>query len=257
MDENRKKSAVNLPSLSLPVKFAMTGYLVVIAFGLMMSGMQIFLTHGMADEEWGLSVRDIVYSYYGNRDNSRLEVKLNGTMKEMANIHDRMAIIEWVRTGSSEEKYKSEIAAVFEKNCTRCHGTIPGLIPLTTYEAIKPVAKIDQGATIGALVRVSHIHLFGIAFIFFFVVLIFSLAVNVPPLLQMTAIATPFLFLIIDIFSWWATKWYPSAAYLTMIGGLGYNSAGAFMIVTSLYQMWILPLSGRVFDQNTWVNGKK
>jgi len=46
-----------------------------------MAGAQILLTHGMADGKLGLSMDDIVYSYYGN---SRLEAKLNGSMKDKA-----------------------------------------------------------------------------------------------------------------------------------------------------------------------------
>lgn len=53
-----------------------TGYLIVIGIGLLMSFVQILLTHGMADGRFGLSVTDIVYSYYGNREGSRLEAKL-------------------------------------------------------------------------------------------------------------------------------------------------------------------------------------
>ena len=39
-----------------------TGYLIVIGIGLLMSFVQILLTHGMADGRFGLSVTDIVYS---------------------------------------------------------------------------------------------------------------------------------------------------------------------------------------------------
>jgi hypothetical protein len=50
-----------------------------------MAGAQIILTHGMADGKLGVSVDDIVYSYYGNRSGSKLEAKLNGSMKDKAN----------------------------------------------------------------------------------------------------------------------------------------------------------------------------
>jgi hypothetical protein len=89
---------------------------------------------------------------------------------------------------------------------------------------------------------VSHIHLFGIAFIFFFVGLIFSFASGFKPWVKALIIFTPFGFLILDIAAWWLTKMHPGFAIMVMGGGLGYSIASAIMIFTSLYQMWIMPL---------------
>jgi len=247
------ESRLNLPSLSIALKILFTGYLSVASVGLITAGLQILLTHGMADGVFGLSVDDIVFSYYGNRENSKLEAKLNGTMKDKADVHERTEIIKWVRAGSSEAEWHQKINAIVTQNCVKCHGVIPGLPNFTTYEGIKPSAKIDEGASIHDLTRVSHIHLFGIAFIFFFICLIFSLSVNIPPLLKATAIGMPFLFLLVDICSWWLPKWFPSFAYVTIVGGLAYNTAAAFMILTSLYQMWILPRFGKIYRVNSWL----
>src|ERR1019366_8391508 len=74
---------LNLPNLPTPVKVLFSGYLLAIGLGLCMAGLQIMLTHGMADGKPGLSLDDIVYSYYGNRSGSKLESMLNGSMKEM------------------------------------------------------------------------------------------------------------------------------------------------------------------------------
>lgn len=107
--------------------------------------------------------------------------------------------------------------------------------------------------SINDLTRLSHIHLFGISFIFFFICLIFSLAIGINPILKAAVIGAPFLFLVVDVLSWWLTKWYPSFAYMTIIGGLSYNLAAAFMILTSLYQMWVLPRRKGKFDTNAWL----
>ena len=246
-------SYINLPSLSVPLRMLFTGYLVVASVGLMMAGAQIFLTHGMADGKLGLSVDDIVYSYYGNRDNSKLEIKLNSSMKDKASTEDRTTIIKWVRQGSSEDQWKTSIQPILEKNCFQCHGgAIAGLPNFTTYDGIKPEAKIDEGKSVEALTRVSHIHLFGISFIFFFICLIFSLTIRIPVFVKSLAIAAPFAFILVDILAWWLTKWYPSFAYMTMIGGATYNAAALFMILTSFYQMWIMPQRGGEFPDNAW-----
>lgn len=97
---------------------------------------------------------------------------------------------------------------------------------------------MDQGASINTLTRVSHIHLFGIAFIFMFVGWIFAFA-DFPRRWQALLIAIPFVFLIADIFSWWMTKFYPGFAWLTIIGGICYSLASTVMISTSLAQMWL------------------
>lgn len=242
---------LNLPSLSLPLRVLFTGYLIVASVGLMTAGLQILLTHGMADGQFGLSVDDIVYSYYGNRENSKLEGKLNGTMKDKASTAERAEIVKWVRQGSPEDQWNTSIQPIVNKNCIMCHGGIPGLPRFTSYAEIKPLAQIDEGATVESLTRVSHIHLFGIAFIFFFICLIFSLTIRLPAKLKATTIAMPFLFLVVDILAWWLTKWYPSFAYMTIVGGLAYNVAAVFMILTSLYQMWIMPRRGP-FDEHAW-----
>ncbi|MBL1433336.1 MAG: cytochrome c [Gammaproteobacteria bacterium] len=243
---------LNLPSISLSIRVLFTGYLVAIGFGLLMAGGQILLTHGMADGKLGLSVDDIVYSYYGNRNNSRLETALNGAMKDKASDSTRADIIKWARDGASKPLWDEKFQQVFNDNCTACHGNVPGIPNFNHYDEVKKVAKLDNGSSIDSLTRVSHIHLFGIAFIFFFVGLIFSMAVNIPRWLKATVIALPFIFLVIDVLSWWLTKWSPHFAWLTIIGGAGYTFASMFMWITSIYQMWFMKKNGSQTYLNEW-----
>lgn len=231
-----------LPNLSLPIRALFTGYILVVGVGLLMSGAQILLTHGLADGEFGISIDDIVYSYYGNRNNSKLETKLNGSMQDKAPMEVKRELIMWAQQGASREQWDDRIGAHFQNYCVSCHGVIPAIPSFQTFEGVLPAAAVDTGETIDALARVSHIHLFGIAFIFFFVGYIFSLAVGFRPIVQAFLVITPFAFLLIDVLSWWLTKWYPNFAILTLIGGFGYSFASAIMLTTSLYQMWILPV---------------
>lgn len=241
MDPSRPLTTATLPRLSLPWRVLFSGYLVVASVGLLMAGLQLLVTHGMADGKLGLSVEDVVYSYYGDRGNSLLEAKLGTTMKDKANEHDRAALVKWVRAGSPKDQWDASVGAVVAANCTKCHGVIPGLPSFTTYEGMKPYTQVDEGKTVPALARVSHIHLFGISFIFVFLCGIFALAEGLRPRLQALAIATPFAFLVVDIAAWWLTSWSPAFAWMTIIGGLSYNVAAAYMILTSLHQMWVLP----------------
>jgi len=232
----------SLPELSLPTRSLFTGYILVVGIGLLMAGAQTLLTHGMADGEFGISVDDIVYSYYGDRSNSRLETKLNGSMQDKAPTEVKRAMIMWAQLGASREEWDNRIGAQFQQHCVKCHSVIPAIPSFATYEGVLPSAAVDTGETVDALARVSHIHLFGIAFIFFFVGYIFNQAVGFSSLTKSLLIFTPFAFLIIDVLSWWMTKWYPSFAILTLIGGFGYTLASTIMLTSSLYQMWIIPL---------------
>lgn len=252
MKQPHKTTWFNLPSLGLSIRMLFTGYLLTIGFGLVMAGAQILLTHGMADGKLGLSLDDIVYSYYGNRGNSKLEAKLNGSMKANAPDEVRAKLIQWARNGASEEAWDAGIKKNVELYCAGCHGNMPGLPALANYDVMKEIAKADQGASINSLTRVSHIHLFGIAFIFFLMGFIFSFTVGIPRWLKEVTILMPFIFLILDIISWWLTKWHPGFAWFTMIGGIGYSLASSFMWFTCMYQMWVMPYNGKDYYINTW-----
>lgn len=232
------KTRMTLSELKLSEKVLYTGYLLVMGVGILMAILQIFLTHGMADGEIGVSVDDVVYSYHGNRNSSQLEAKLNGSMKDKANDLDRAKLIKWVRDGATEKDYK-EIQPIFENNCIACHSSMESLAQFNTYEETKDVTSTDEGASIDSLTRVSHIHLFGIAFIFIFVGYIFTMSVGLSEIMKSIIISLPFAFLIVDISSWWVTSIFPAFAWLTIIGGFGYMMAFAVMWFVSMYQMWL------------------
>jgi len=238
---------LNLCSQGIALKALFSGYLIVVAIGYLMAIVQIQLTHGMADGQFGLSVDDIVYSYYGKKSGSVLEAKLNGSMKLMASESDRSKIINWVHTGADEKSFnQTGIRKIMNANCIHCHNNASGSIKpdFTKFENIAKAAEIDTGASFSSLARVSHIHLFGIAFIFMFVGLIFSLAAGVPKYLKASVIVTPYIFLILDITSWWLTKLNPNFAWLVIIGGSAMALSFAFMWTVSMYEMWIRPRKG-------------
>jgi hypothetical protein len=232
----------NLCNLGFSVKLLFSGYLIVIAIGCGVATIQILFTHGMADGKFGLSIEDIVYSYYGNRSGSVLESKLNGSMKMNAPGEERFRIIQWVRDGGEQKTFERNIEPIIERRCILCHNAeATGLSDFTRFENIRKFAQSDEGVTFSSLNRVSHVHLFGIAFIFMFVGLIFSLASSVPGRLKGAAIVMPYVFLLLDIASWWLTKVNSNFALLVVLGGGGLAMAFAFMLVTSMYEMWILP----------------
>ena len=231
----------DLKNLDTPIKVLFTGYLVTVGVGYFFALVQILFTHGMADGKFGLSIDDIVYSYYGNRSGTVLEKKLNGSMKIYASEQERFVIMQWTRDGAELDDYDSSgVKKIIEKNCVMCHNEEASGIPnYNDFEQLKGVAAQDEGATFSSLTRVSHIHLFGISFIFMFVGIIFSFSQTAPNKIKSIAVGMPYVFLITDILSWWLTKIHPMFAWLVIIAGMGMGVSFMFMWVTSIAEMWL------------------
>ena len=140
------KPTTTLARLSMPYKVLFTGFLLVIGVGLMMAGMQIMLTHGKADGKPGLSINDIIYSYYGNRSGSKLESMLNGQMKAMAPDAVRFELIQWARDEAPAEQWKTRIEPLMQKYCVACHNAESAQPNFTKLEVVQKVAEVDQGA---------------------------------------------------------------------------------------------------------------
>jgi hypothetical protein len=238
---HNEKQQKGLPWLSLPMKMLFTGYLVTASLALLMAGTLILMTHGMADGKFGLSIDDIVYSYYGNRNGSTLEAKLNGAMKDNAPPRVRIEIIKWAREGAPDKEWDPKFKNIFETHCVTCHHAGSGLPDFTKLANVQKFASLDTGIPFVSLIKQSHVHLFGISFIFMLMGAIFLFAIRVPDWIKATLILIPFAFLILDVLSWWLTRLNPEYAWIIFVAGYGYASAALVMIFLSLYQMWILP----------------
>ncbi len=245
-------SWLNLPSLNLAIRSLFTGYLLAVGLGALLASAQILMTHGLADGNLGLSIDDIVYSYHGDPANSKIETKLKGSMRDKASSADKLKIIKWVRAGAPETQWNENIKEVFYTNCISCHSVIPGLPDFTQYQNVKQVTKIDEGASATSLTRISHIHIFAISFIFFFNGIIFSLSIGINQWVKAALVFLPFIFLIVDVFSWWLTKITPDFAWVTIVSGIGYSLCSAIIWFVSMYQMWILPNKRKRFQVNAW-----
>lgn len=222
-----------------PIKVLFTGYLCSVGVGYLFALLQILFTHGMADGKFGLSIDDIVYSYYGNRSGTVLETQLNGGMKGNAPEEERFKIIQWVRNGATLEDYKAEgIDTIIEQRCVMCHNAEASIPDFSKFENLQTRTSQDTGATFGSLTRISHVHLFGISFIFMFVGLIFSFSETTATKYKCIAIGMPYIFLVTDILSWWLTKIHPLFAWLVIFAGTGMGVSFIFMWVFSILEMW-------------------
>ena len=141
-----------------------------------------------------LSYEDIVVAYSGSGQGSILEGALSGPMATMLPPDERTTVLTWVRQGAAHPAYDANVKPILDKRCMACHdGSNPHLPNLSDYDNLKKVTALDTGASIATLVRVSHIHLFGLTFIFFIVGLMFSHAYVRPVWFKCAVIAMPYL----------------------------------------------------------------
>src|SRR3972149_1658523 len=186
-----------------------------------------------------LSYQDLVVAYSGSGKGSRLESALRGPMSSMLPPDEVTTVIAWVQDGANRAKYEKDIRPMLDKRCMSCHdGSNPHLANLGGYDNLKKVTEQDTGTDIFTLVRVSHIHLFGMTFIFFILGTVFSHAYLRPLWLKYLLIGLPFLCLAVDIISWYLVKLYHPFALVTMGAGAIQAGGSAAVWFISMYQMW-------------------
>lgn len=228
-----------------------TGALLVVGLGYLFAMLYVFAAHSGADGRPGLSVEDIKITYSGSKETTQLETALQGPMSGMLPQKDLAKMFEWIRAGADKKNYNSEIEAIVVDNCLSCHdGSNPHLSNLDGFENIQLVVAQDTGADLYTLVRVSHIHLFGLTFIFFIIGFIFSHAYVRPTWFKSAVIATPFAGVIADVLGWYVTKVYAPFAWVVLIAGAFNGLAFAIMWLVSMYQMWVYKLPGHLADRH-------
>jgi hypothetical protein len=206
----------------------------------MFAMLHLYYSHQGRDGLPGLSVEDVRIAYYGEHHQTRLGAALNGAMG--ANLHrpeQKLIILDWIDQGSKRAAFDAEIQPILSSNCTMCHSAASGmgLPPLDSFDKVVELTQMDTGASAQSLVRVSHIHLFGIAFILFLVGRIFILC-EMPVLLKRITVVIPFLAMLLDIMSWYMTKIVPQFAWVVVISGGLMGISFTLQIVVSIYQMW-------------------
>jgi hypothetical protein len=217
-----------------------TAALIILGLGYLFALIYLFHTYSGRDgNPMTLSYEDLVIAYSGSGKQSRLESALRGPMSTMLPGDETKTFISWVQEGADRARYDQHIKPVMDKRCMACHdGSNPHLPNLNGYDNLKKVTEQDTGADIFTLVRVSHIHLFGLTFIFFIVGTIFSHAYVRPVWFKCTVVALPFLAVAVDVSSWYITKIYHPFAWVVMAAGAVMGMCFAFMWVVSMYQMW-------------------
>jgi hypothetical protein len=218
-----------------------TATLLTLGLGYLFALLNVYFTYAgkAGGNPWMLTEQDIVVAYSGSGTVSRLEGALRGPMSTMLPRDEMNTVITWVQAGADRTGYDRDVRPIIDKRCMICHdGSNPHIPNLFGYDNIKKVTESDTGAKISTLVRVSHIHMFGVPFIFFIVGLIFSHAYVRPVWFKCAVIALPFLSVMVDVSSWYIIKIEHPFGWVEIFAGMLLAACFAFMWLVALYQMW-------------------
>ncbi|MGA9991953.1 MAG: hypothetical protein WBP86_06425 [Thiobacillaceae bacterium] len=236
----RSSYALHFSHLPMSQRLVYTMALLTLGVGYMFAMIQVFVTHTGLDGKSGLTVADLRIAYSGKQGSTRLETALMGPMQSMLPADERKVILTWAASDASKEGWEQKVKPIMDSRCISCHnGSDPHRPNLTTWDGVSQMVSKDTGMSIATLVRVSHIHLFGLTFIFFIVSSVFTHAYVKPLWFKCTVIVLPFLAIIMDIGSWYLTKFWPGLAVTVIISGALMGLSFVVQWVTSMYQMWL------------------
>ncbi len=234
-----KERYTRFKDISVSERILNTVFLLTIGLGYLAALANLYYTHQGRDGKAGLSIDDVTIHYHGSKEQTRLGNAITGIMEpNLKHKSDKDIILDWIQAGAEEPEYNEKIAPILNRDCIICHTPIinPALPDLTNYAGVAEVAH-SGGASIPALIRVSHIHLFGIAFILFFIGKIFILCdINIH--VKRIAVVIPFAAMLLDVLSWFITKSIPSFSYVVVASGALMGLSMGLQILLSVYQMW-------------------
>ncbi len=233
---------LHFSELPYSVRVLFTATLLILGLGYLFALLNIYFSYAgrAGGNPLMLSYEDIVVAYSGSDQGSILEGALQGPMATMLPPDERTTLLSWVRQGASRSTYDANIKPIVDRRCMLCHdGSNPHLPILSDYDGLKKVAALDTGASIASLVRLSHIHLFGMTFIFFVVELIFGHAYMRPVWLKCAVIGLPYVGIGVDVSSWYFIKLYHPFAWVVILAGAMMAACFAVMWLATMYQMWL------------------
>lgn len=225
-------------------KLLYTSFLLLVGLGYLMATAFLYVTHEMNDGKPGLSVSDVASSYYGNRSGTKLEAAIRGAMAGNISDDDRNVMVAWLKDGAEQERFDKDIKPILQKTCMTCHIQSAGMnLPdFSTYEGLHKYAEVDTGMSMASLLRLSHIHLFGISLLLFALGFIFIQSeINV--WFKRFLVLSPMVAVFVDVLSWFLTKWDSQYAMVVIVAGAVLGFSMATQILISLYQIWFLKKS--------------
>jgi hypothetical protein len=244
------KECIRFRDISVSERILNTVFLLAIGVGYLVALSNLYLTHQGRDSKEGLSIEDVVVYYHGSQAQTRLGNAITGIMEPNLKVKsDKDVILKWIKAGADEAGYDQKIAPILNRDCVTCHSADASPLPdLSNYAGVSEVAHAG-GATVPNLIRISHIHLFGITFILFFVGKLFILC-DINIYVKRIAVIIPFLAMFIDVLSWFITRHVPAFAYVVVISGALMGISIGMQLLISIYQMWFFKEKVTETDHN-------
>lgn len=254
---------------SIPVRIAISCFLLIVAGGYLSSFLHMVDHHGKKDAEDGLGMTDLVGFYSGIRKEAPLlrvlddkthqsyledgelellkdwlEGRLVKTAKLARSIVDGY---EYLPEDAPEEALAP--ADILDERCNRCHspdategGDIGKLIPLNNLPSVEKVAfsKELTPITTEILMSSTHAHALGIAPFAFLICLLF-LATGFPTWLRHGLFMLCFVGLLMDLASMWLARLDSAFVWTLIAGGGVFGLTLGLGILLCFVDLWILP----------------
>jgi hypothetical protein len=232
----------HLSELPYSLRSLYTATLCILGLAYLFAATNLYFTYaGKAGGNPALvTYEDVVAAYAGAGKASAIENALNGSMSSMLTTQEKDTVLAWGRAGAAPASYLTDVKPIVDRRCLACHGgSNLELVDLSTYEGLKAVAAVAAGGeSTATLIRDSHIHLFGMTFLFFVVGLMFSHACLRPVWLKSAVVAAPFAMIAVDIVSIDLIRLWRPFATVTIASGVAMAACFAFMWLTTLCQLW-------------------
>ena len=236
-----------LTRFPLSARCLCTAFFLVAGLGFIFAELEIFDRHHRSGE-WLISMGDIMQDYHGDPKRSLLEQKITdgGSMAiyVASNPAGRDLLLDWVKRGAPAEGYNDAAKILNQQGCAGCHraGGQASFAPFDSYEHVKGTfTQHGGGISFSHLVMSSHVHMLAIPFIFAFtglMVVFSSLAERAKAVL----VALPFAAIVLDVGSWWATKYVcPYFAFTIVLGGAAYAFLFLIQFLVVMNDLWLEP----------------
>jgi len=253
-----------LHKLDLPWKLLITCFLIVLSSGFAVAELYLMHSTEMQDGKKGMSMDDITIQFHGSPVPAMI-TKVHGSMKKYFaesgdekdltpdDLKDIEKVVAWVEKGAREDEYwnaeekrSGPIGKIFNNHgCYDCHAadaTMKGNkkdSPLDTYAGVTKFTKPNTGIDKGRLLSLSHIHLLGMGMMFVLAgaaVALSSWSRNIKCVLIVGGLGS----ILIDIFGWWAVKWWGAPfSPVVMAGGILMAATFGGSVFVALYDMWL------------------
>ena len=121
---------IRLSQLSIQLKIAISSFLLSMGYAYLFAQINLQLNTRPADgDASGLAtVQDIVVTYHGDRSQTLLGQKINGSMRQyLPDEEDKIAIEQWINNGRTEEEYTEVVQPLMDAYCavSYTHLTLP------------------------------------------------------------------------------------------------------------------------------------